>query len=165
MNPASSRRLVVSRPDPPSSRSTAYTIVMVVGLAFFVVGLVDLVLLWIPVRFQSAAWEFATVGRTLDAVPMPALGLTLVVFGSLRHSLARLSWWRSAAALFTCGTVLFCALAILFATSAPAILAETPPEAMAGIRRAAIRHGVQAAVYPVCFAIASAFLWKSRPER
>ena len=165
MSADSSRRIVVSQAEPPHGRAAAYSLVMIVGLAFFVVGLVDLVLLWIPVRFQSAAWEFATVGRTLDGLPMPALGLTLAVFGSLRHPRARPSWWRSAAVLFTAATTLLCALAVLFATSAPAVLTETPPEAMEGIRRAAVRHGVQAAVYPVCFAIASAFLWKARRVR
>jgi hypothetical protein len=138
---------------------------MVVGAAFLAVGLVDLVLLWIPLRFESIAWEFATVGRTLDALPMPVLGLTLLAFGSLRHPRSRSMWRRSAAILFTVAAILLCALAALIATSALAVLAETPPEAMAGIRRAAIRHSVQAAVYPLCFAVVSFLLWRGNRSR
>jgi hypothetical protein len=132
-----------------------------VGTAFFLVGLTDLVLLWFPVRFESPAWEFATVGRTLDSLPMAALGLTLAVFGVLKNPRASRSWLRPAAVAFSAATLLVCVLAILFATSAPAVLTATPAEAIGGIERAVIRHSIQAVTYPVCLGICSAFLWRS----
>jgi hypothetical protein len=116
-------------------RSATALIPIFLGTAFLIVGVVDLVLLWIPTRMDSVAWEFATIGRTLDGFPMPAL------FGVL--------------------TLLLVAVAVLFATLAPAVLSQTPAEALDAARRGVIRHAVQAAVYPLTFCGLAVILWRS----
>jgi hypothetical protein len=44
-----------------------------------VVGLVDLFLAWSPLHFGSPEWEFGTISATLNNLPVPAMGLALVL--------------------------------------------------------------------------------------
>lgn len=142
-------------------RSASALIPILLGTAFLIVGLVDLVLLWIPIRMDSVAWEFATIGRTLDGFPMPALGGGLLAYGACRHPRLGLHSLRGFGVLFAILTLLLVALAVLFATLAPAVLSQTPPEALDGARRGVIRHSVQAAVYPITFCTLAVILWRS----
>lgn len=150
-----------SRRTPDRLRSAQALIPIFLGTAFLIVGLVDLVLLWIPIRMDSVAWEFATVGRTLDGVPMPALGGGLLAYGACRHPRLGLHSLRGFAGLFAILTLLSIAVAVLFATVAPAVLSQTPPEALDGARRGVIRHSVQAAIYPLTFCGLAVLLWRS----
>jgi hypothetical protein len=140
----------------------AAKIPMVLGAAFVVVGLVDLVLLWIPVRLDSVAWEFATVGRTFDGLPMPVLGLGLIAYGAARHPRFGTGAMRSFAWVLATGALALIALGVLFATLAPAVISQTPAEAVEGLRRNVIRHAVQSVVYPTTLIALAVFAWRSR---
>ena len=59
-----------------------------VGLVFLVIGLLDLGLGWYPPRFGSAEWEFGTITRTLDSLPISVLGLAMVM------ALSAVTWAR-----------------------------------------------------------------------
>jgi hypothetical protein len=159
-----SSRLVVThepRRTPDRLRAAAAQIPILLGVAFLTVGLVDLVLLWIPVRMDSVAWEFATVGRTLDGLPMPALGIGLLAYGASRHPRLGLRSLRGFAVMFGFLALVLAVLAGLFATLAPAVLSQTPVEALEGARRGVIRHAVQAAVYPLAFFGLALILWRA----
>jgi hypothetical protein len=134
---------------------------MILGAAFLLVGLVDLVLLWIPMRMDSVAWEFATVGRTLDGLPMPVLGIGLLAYGASRHPRLGLRSLRGFAGMFAFLAVVLAVLAGLFGTLVPAVLRQTPIEALEGVRRGVIRHAVQAVVYPLAFFGIALILWRS----
>lgn len=137
---------------------------IVAGSAFALVGTLDLLLLWMPVRLDNLAWEYATVARTFDAIPMPVLGLLLIAFGSLRQGkVARRRIRLVAAAFFALG-ILSAALGLLLLTSVPAVLSQTPPEAAEAARRAAARHATQAVVYPVAWLAVAVGLWKARAQ-
>lgn len=131
------------------------------GTAFALVGLVDLTLLWIPTRFQSVAWEFATIGRTFDGLPLTVLGLGLVAYGGSLHPRMGDGWIRSFAVLFGLITLILAFLSILLATAVPAVLRETPAETVEGVRQALVRSGVQAVVYPLAFGILTAVFWRA----
>lgn len=157
-------RVVVTREPrrtPDRLRAATAQIPIILGAAFLIVGLVDLILLWIPMRMDSVAWEFATVGRTLDGLPMPALGIGLLAYGASRHPRMGLRSLRGFAGMFAFLTLVLAVLAGLFATLAPAVLSQTPIEALAGARRGVIRHAVQAVVYPLAFFGLTLILWRS----
>jgi hypothetical protein len=145
-------------------RSRSALLLLLLGGGFFLIGCVDSLLLWIPTRFSSVAWEFATVGRTLDGLPMPALGLGLMTYGAVRHPRMGRSWMRAFGILFGVSAMLLVMAAILFATSAPAVLTSTPSEAVEGVRRAVFRHGFQAVIYPVVMASIAALMWRGGRE-
>ncbi len=148
-----------------STRPTAALVLAIFGVAFAVVGLVDLVLLWIPTRLDTVAWEFATVGRTLEGLPMPLLGLGLLTYGLARHPKWGLSRVRGMGIAFAVLAVPVAALGVLLLTSAPAVLSQTPPGAVAGVRRAVILHAVQAVVYLLTLvAVAVALIRGSSPR-
>lgn len=149
-----------SRAQRAAGRLSAARVLIVLGWSFVLVGVVDLALLWIPLRLQSVAWEFATVGRTLDALPMPALGLGLLAYGCSRHPRVGPQRLRAIAVAFGVLTLLLLVLSLLLLTAAPAVLEQTPPEALSGARRATIRHVAQAVVYPLAFAAATFALWR-----
>lgn len=133
----------------------------VLGGAFLLVGLVDLVLLWIPMRLDSVAWEFATIGRTLDGFPMSALGLGLLAYGSTRGPRVRRIRLLGFGFAFALLAALLVALSVLYFTALPTVLQQTELEAGEGLRRAAVRHGVQSVVYPLALALIGLVLWRA----
>jgi len=145
----------------PHTRGVVARMFLVAGCTFTFVGLADLALLWFPPQPGNVAWEYATVGQTMDSMPMPTLGMLLVAYGLLRAAHpSRRSIVLMAAIFFALG-VLSSIFALVLFTSAPAVLSQTPPDAVDAVRRAATRQGVQSVAYPLAwFAIAS-ILWKA----
>jgi len=135
---------------------------LVAGCAFALVGALDLLLLWTPLRLANLAWEYATVTRTFDAIPMPALGLLLIAFGSLRQGAVPKRRIRTVAAAFFALGILCICLGLLVLTSVPAVLSQTPLEAAEAVRRAAARHLSQAVIYPIAWITIAVGLWRAR---
>jgi hypothetical protein len=69
---------------------------------------------------------------------------------------------RGFGGVFSIFALALIALAVLFTTLAPAVLSQTPLEAMAGVRRAIIRHSIQALAYPIACVTLALILWRSR---
>lgn len=162
---AKRRPIVVGASEDPTdvgTRAPVSRMLVVAGSAFALVGTLDLLLLWMPVRLDSLAWEYATVARTFDAIPMPVLGLLLIAFGSLRQGRVPRRRIRLVAATFFALGILSVALGLLLLTSIPAVLSQTPPEAAEAARRAAARHVTQAVIYPVAWLAVAVGLWKAR---
>lgn len=131
------------------------------GGAFLLVGLVDLTLLWIPANLESVTWEFATIGRTLDGFPMSALGLGLLAYGTMRGPRVPRGRLRVFGFAFGAVAALLALLAVLYLTAMPTVLQQADLEAGEGLRRAAVRHGVQSVVYPLAFALIATVLWRA----
>jgi hypothetical protein len=132
------------------------------GATFALIGFTDLVLLWFPANPGNVAWEYATVGRTLDAMPLSALGLLLVGYGVLRVAQPTRNGILFVSAIFFLFALFNAYLAFLILTSAPAVISQTPPEAIDAVRRAATRHGVQAVIYPIAWFVIGVTVWKAR---
>ena len=130
------------------------------GATFMLLGLTDVLLLWIPLQLDNPAWEFATFSRMLDGMPMIALGFGLVTYGAVAHPAAE---WKHARLLAMAAAVIalvFLALGALYLTAVPAVLANTPPEAMDGVRRAILKSSVQLVAYCALFVSLFVVLWK-----
>lgn len=140
--------------------TTGIRVLTVLGAAFAIVGLVDLVLLWIPPRFDNAAWEFGTLSRTFDSFPMTGLGLGLVSYGVVVQSQRRGGRVRALAIVFFTVALLLIALGILYATAVPAVLQQTPDAALVGVNRAVIKNVVEIVIYPLTLAGIAIKLWR-----
>lgn len=162
-------RVLVSGEERPKKRlrdpeATSANLFVVVGAAFAMIGLVDLGLLWTPVRIGTPGWEFATVSRTFTNVPMTAFGLVLVTYGLIRHPARRPAWTRGAAVVFGVLALVLVAMGLLYALAVPAVINQAGPEAMEALKRAIIKNGIEIVVYPVVFGLVSIMLWRAAAD-
>ena len=56
-----------------------WRVLLAIGVVLLTVGVLDLALAWFPPRFGTPEWEFGTVSATLNNMPVPAMGLALVL--------------------------------------------------------------------------------------
>lgn len=143
------------------SGRAASTVVGLLGLAFVVVGLTEIVLLWVPMNAGSALWEVSTYGGSLDRMPMVALGMGLLALAAVWSSSRRAARVRLVSALFLALALLLIAVAILYGTSVPAVLHGVSPQAAARIRSVLLQAAVEACVYPLVFLGVGIVLWRS----
>ena len=129
------------------------------AITFLVVGLTDVLLLWLPPRFDSVPWEFATLSQTLDSMPMIALGLVLLAYGVLSDSELSLGKAKVLAGALGLGAVLMLTMGAFYATVVPHVLRSTPPEAMEGLRRALVKGSVQLFAYLILFGLVAVNIW------
>jgi len=70
-------------PRPPAEDfRLGWSLVWVMGWLFAVVGLLNTVLIWIPLRFSSPEYEFTSVAASLDGLPLALMGMTLALAAS-----------------------------------------------------------------------------------
>ena len=114
----------------------AWGVVGAIGLTLLIVGLVDLFLAWWPLRFGSPEWEFGTISATLNNLPVPAMGLALVLAHAVAHErrsqLAAVGVWSAAVVLFLGVCAVFYALDV--------------PLALRAVQDPVMRRGLKAGV-------------------
>lgn len=139
---------------------TSASLLTATGAAFAIVGLVDLALLWFPLRFGSPAWEFGTLSRTFDSLPMTGLGMALVAFGLVRHPEWHPAWVRGAAILFALVTIGMVLLGVVYGLAAVVVVGQTPAEGLDALGRAILKNGVEIVVYSLVFGAIAVMLWR-----
>jgi len=65
----------------PRQSSSVWKVALVGGIAIAVVGWLDVLFAWYPPQFGSMEWEFATISRLFDSLPLGTVGLLAVVAG------------------------------------------------------------------------------------
>jgi hypothetical protein len=140
--------------------STVANTILAVGAAFTIVGLVDLALLWYPLRFGNVAWEFGTLNTTFDELPMTALGVALVTLGLIAHPRLGGMWVRAAAVFYVVATVLLVALAVLYGLSAIEVMGRAPEESMGLLRRAVLKNAAEIAAYVAASGLVAVICWR-----
>ena len=123
------------------------------GLVFTAVGMLDLALSWYPVQIGNPQWEFGTVSKTYDSLPITALGLTLLLGSGVARG-AR--WWVRAVGvlLLLMGLAVATGL-VLYALNIPLALTSVAgdPLASLGIKRAIVKALGQGVLYAVVFVV------------
>lgn len=144
---ADSKLKVVSTP----SSTSAWTLLGRIGLVFLAIGLVDLALGWVPTHFGNPEWEFGTVARTFDSLPITALGLVLVLASAVER---RIAWAVRATALLAWVLAAFLVVGfVVFLLDVPvALKAVTDATVKSGLHRAIVKALVQGVLYPTVLA-------------
>ncbi len=161
-------------PLSPSSLAELAPLLMAVGFALAVAGWVDVGLFYYPSRFGSAEWEFGTIAQTLDAMPLPTLGLALLALG-IRARGGRVVWTRGLAAVFALVGLLSLAGLVLFALDIPLALkamqraAQQAKNGQAAIVSSGLKRGMAKVIaFSVCYALAYGWMavtmWRVRRE-
>jgi hypothetical protein len=121
-----------------------------IGLAFVLIGGVDLLLTWYPPAFGSPEWEFGTVASTLNALPLPSLGLMLIMAAGVAQG--RVWMARGASVAMIVLVFVLIAIAVLFITVVPLALQSVPnPLARTGILKVIAKSSVLLVIYPALF--------------
>lgn len=118
-----------------------------IGIAFALIGAVDLTLAVFPTRFGAAEWEFGTISAVLNGLPLPTLGLMFV----LAAGIAQHSRWR-VALVCVASILLVLALigaAFLYVTIVPLALRDvTNPVVRLGLMKSVAKSGALLLIYP-----------------
>jgi hypothetical protein len=62
-----------------TTQDAAWRLLAWLAVVFVVVGLIDIIVAWTPLRIGTPEWEFGTVTGTLNNLPVPAMGLILLL--------------------------------------------------------------------------------------
>jgi hypothetical protein len=73
----------------PSHEEFLRMLSRLVGYALLALVFLDIVDIFIPLKLSDANWEFQVVGNLVERVPVPALGLLLVLYGEKRARLIK----------------------------------------------------------------------------
>jgi hypothetical protein len=129
----------------------AWDLLGLVGFALFVVGGTDFLLSWFPARFGNPEWEFGTITASLNGVPVPLMGLTLLLVAVLESESA--AWARILSVLMLVWAVALVGLAVIYGLTIPlAAKGFEVPNIGLGLKRAIGKSLVQLVVYPVIMA-------------
>ncbi|HET8634749.1 MAG TPA: hypothetical protein VFL88_11445 [Gemmatimonadales bacterium] len=123
-----------------------------VGGVLLIVGLIDLGLAFYPPMFGNPNWEFGTISSQLNSLPVPTLGLGLLLGAAVARG-----WELGMRIWAIVGIVLavfIVAAAVLWALNLPlAFRSVQEPAARLGLKKSVAKSVAQAILYPV------AFLW------
>jgi hypothetical protein len=147
-------------PAPLTEWERVRPLLAVTGAMLVVAGVVDIALLWYPPRFGEADWEFGTIAQSLDALPLPTVGLTLLAAGALLAGWRRVVWAVTAACALA--TLWLLASAIIFLLDVPQALRvmENDPRMGPGLRRVLFKAAVFFVSYGVGFVLATLLMWR-----
>lgn len=139
------RRKVAADPDPNRSGVA----LLAAGAALAVVGWTDAALLWYPLGFGSAEWEFATTSTFFDALPLGTIGLVALAVGAL----ARGSTWllRLLGLAFPLLAVALVAVFALFVLNAVVAWNRVDPGFRVMLDRAVLKTSVLSMTYIVLY--------------
>jgi hypothetical protein len=73
-----------------SSEELLRMLCRLVGYSLLLLVALDIADIFIPFKFADANWEFQVVGNLVERVPVPAIGLLLVLYGEKRSRLIKL---------------------------------------------------------------------------
>jgi hypothetical protein len=117
------------------------------------VGLGDVIIAFIPLRFGTIEWEFATMASVFAGLPLIAMGL----FGMLAAGLAlpsRALAFGSAVLMALLATAILAGF-VVFLTDAPIALASVPETVAIGIKKAIAKTALLAVAFSLTFYVAA----------
>jgi hypothetical protein len=145
--PGSSRRAGTKKRVLVQDFELGWRLLLVLGWLFTIVGLLNTLLLWVPLRFGSAEYEFASVAASLDGLPVTMMGLTIALAASRAGAHARSA--LAATILLWVVAALVVAAGVLYWLNVPLALgAVTEPMVRLGIKKSMLKVTTQAVLYP-----------------
>jgi len=129
------------------------------GFVFAPVGSADIALVCYPPNFGSAEFEFGSITQSMNSLPLPILGLALI----LAAGVARGIKWvpRAIAILMLVLLAVMIWWAFLYFTTIPqALKAVVEPMVKTGLKKAITKTTLQFVLYPLAFVDVSVKAWR-----
>lgn len=124
-----------------SGRATldAWVALTWIGVAFTLLGLIDVALGWYPLALGNAEWEFGTISGTLNALAIPMLGLYLVLASVIARSDRRAARVVAVVMGLLLATILL--LGVIYLTVVPIALKAVSSNALVsmGMKKAIVK--------------------------
>ena len=129
------------------------------GLAFAVVGGLDILLAWFPTNFGNSEWKFGTVTTTLASFPLFSMGLILLTVSGVGRGRRWLI--GTMVGILALVVLLIVWWAVLYLPEVSSGLASvTDPATKMGLRRAVMKTRTQLVIYPVILGWIAVIAWK-----
>ena len=155
-------RETVSEPEvhaAPARLSGAWGLLVPTGLVFALVGAADLALVWYPLGFGQAEWEFGSVTSMLNGLPVLVMGLAFLGMAAVAGG--RRWAGRGIALVLGLLAVTVVLMGGLYATTVPIALKAAPNAMVAlGLKKAIAKTTIQAAAYPVLLVWMAVATWR-----
>ena len=141
-----------------AEQSTLWLILAALGLTLAVIGWTDLALLWYPLNFGDAEWEFGTISAHYDGLPLGTIGLatSAVAVMALGWRLAT----RVLSGLFALITLGLVGIFAIYLLDVPVALGGVAPAIVPIIKKAIAKAVVFATVYMAFYGWLSVHLWR-----
>ncbi len=151
------RRSTVRRPAPAVEQ--AWDLLAWLGLAFASIGMMDILLTWVPTGFGNPEWEFGTVSSSMNGLPLPAMGLSFILASGISRGR---SWQiRGAAIAFAFVALALLAVGVLYLTVVPMAFQNVNNDLVrTGLLKAVAKAAVLLVLYPVLFASLAVVGWR-----
>ena len=132
----------------------------IIGVIFLVIGLLDIFTSWLPSQLGDPEWELGTTSQFFDVVPLLGLGVAFLLAVAVATGRR---WQIRLIATFCVLIAVFMLLAVvLYATVLPlAFKVITNPLALVQIKKAAMKTGIQALLYPFAMLWLAGAGWRS----
>jgi len=147
------KAILISDPPAGPKRPTqdpalGWSLLLVMGWLFVIVGLLNIVLLWWPLQMGNPEYEFASVAASLDSLPLPTMGLAFILAAS--RASARPTSAKAATVIAIAVAVLVVLAAILYGLAVPlALKAVREGPVRLGIMKSILKVSAQAVLYPI----------------
>lgn len=154
----------MNRTPSPGEEPLIWRALGIVGLVFLGLGLANLGTVWLPLHLGDPEWEFGTTSQFFDTFPLLGIGVALLLACGV--ALGRRWQVRGVATLCIVIAVLMWLTLTVYATVLPmALKAVTDPVALTPIKKAAVKTGVQAFIYPFALLWLAGAGWRASLRR
>jgi uncharacterized protein (DUF486 family) len=124
-----------------------WSLLLVMGWLFTVVGLLNTVLIWVPLHMGSPEYEFTSVAASLDGLPLALMGMTLALAAS--RASGRVKSATALIVLLVVVTLLVLAGGVLYWLNVPLALnaLKNDPVPRMGITKSVVKVTAQVVLY------------------
>ena len=134
------------------------------GRVLAIIAGADLLLAWLPPRFASAEWKFATVSTTLNSLPLLITALLFMVGSAMARGLR--PQLKTLSVVVGVLAVAIAIAGIIYWTTIPAAIASVKdPMALYGLHRSIARTAGEAVIYPLGLAWLAFRGWRHAATR
>lgn len=135
-------------------------LLLATGLAFTVIGWLDLALVWLPFNPRSPEWEFGATSGFFDAMPLGTIGLVCLTFAA--HIGGHAKTARVLSIVFWMVALLLIGVATVFISGLPLAMNAVQDPAMREILKLSILKTLMfAGVYVSLYVTVARLSWKS----
>lgn len=148
----------------PPAPDFGWELMGLLGIVFFLMGCLDILLAGYPFQFGNPEWEFGTIGSWLNALSVPTLGLTLLIGAAVARGWALgVKIWSIVLLL---GALIVLGLLVVYSLNLPlAFRAVQEPLARTGLKKSVAKTVIQGLFYPTVFLIVAFKAWRHSGAR